>query len=87
MASKLPQINIHIHIFYADTYKYTHLREFACYTTVILAQPRVSRLRAAAAYVDHRASRADRGIRGNPGFSNANIFRRPPQIAPTLRGI
>ena len=24
------------------------------------------------------------GIRGNPGFSNANIFRRPPKIAPNL---
>ena len=33
-----------------------NLREFACHTTVILAQPRVSRLRAAAGYVLRRAS-------------------------------
>ena len=32
--------------------KQINLREFACHTTVILAQPRVSRLRAAVVYVD-----------------------------------
>ena len=34
------------------------MREFACHTTVILAQPRVSRLRAAVVYVLWRAWRA-----------------------------
>ena len=65
-----------------------NLREFACHTTVILAQPRVSRLRAAAIYVHSSGMLGQRwawlGIRGNPGFSNANIFRRPPKIAPNL---
>ena len=34
--------------------KQINLREFACHTTVILAQPRVSRLRAAVVYVAFR---------------------------------
>ena len=40
-----------------------NLREFACHTTVILAQPRGSRLRADVVYVDRRASP---GIAGHP---------------------
>ena len=51
-------------------------------TTVILAQPRVSRLRADVVYVDRRGrvwqGWAGFGIRGNPGFSNAGIFWGPP---------
>ena len=71
-----------------SVYSIYNLREFACHTTVILAQPRVSRLRADVIYVDSRGmvghAWAWLGIRGNPGFSNANIFRRPPKIAPNL---
>ena len=37
-----------------------NLREFACHTTVILAQPRVSRLRVAAKNAFHRDGRDDR---------------------------
>ena len=62
-----------------------YLREFALHTTVILAQPRVSRLRADVIYVDDLAGFgrvcqgwAGFGIRGNPGFSNAGIFWGPP---------
>ena len=64
-----------------------NLREFACYTTVILAQPRVSRLRAGVVYVAFAgpAGPAERTL--DPGFSNAGFARTPPEIAPTLRGI
>ena len=45
-------------------------------TTVILAQPRVSRLRADAVYVDRSGS-----VRGtlDPGFSSARLARGPPR--------
>ena len=43
-------------------------------TTVILAQPRVSRLRAAAGYVDHRGKP---GRIPDPAFSNAGFARAP----------
>ena len=44
-------------------------------TTVILAQPRVPRLRAAVVYVDHRQI-AGRTV--DPGFCSARFTRRPP---------
>ena len=46
------------------TYLHNCLREFALDTTVILAQPRVPRLRAAVVYVDRRRpSRASSEIK------------------------
>ena len=42
----------------------TNLREFACHTTVILAQPRVSRLRVAVSDAFHRARRKGRASAG-----------------------
>ena len=48
-------------------------------TTVILAQPRVSRLRADAVYVDRRGST---GRTVDPGFSSARLARRPPKNRP-----
>ena len=50
-------------------------------TTVILAQPRVSRLRADAVYVDRRGSP---GRTVDPGFASARFARRPPKNRPNL---
>ena len=62
-------------------------------TSVILAQPRVSRLRAAAGYVDRRGSPglagAHRGFAGripDPGLPNAGFARAPPKITATDSG-
>ena len=51
------------------------------HTTVILAQPRVSRLRAAVGYVDYCRSR---GRTLDPGFAFRTFARAPPKIAPNL---
>ena len=63
------------------------LREFACHTAVILAQPRVSRLRADAGYVD---SWGFAGLRGRSAEidteHSGEFFQGPPkslQICPT----
>ena len=70
MASKLPQITLY--------YIISHyiLREFACRTAIILAQPRVSRLRAAVVYV---LSRGCAGRIPDPGLPNAGFARAPPK--------
>ena len=57
-------------------------------TTVILAQPRVSRLRADAVYVEKRALReAPAGEFQDRGFSNVIPGAETPFFWPTERGI
>ena len=59
-----------------------NLREFALDATVILAQPRVSRLRADAVYVPNRAAS---GIRGNRCLLIGESARRGPFLEPRSR--
>ena len=58
------------------------MREFACHTNVILAQPRVPRLRADAVYVDDRRIRGQMEYRG---FTITEPGARVPQKSPKSR--
>ena len=55
-------------------------------TTVILAQPRVSWLRADAVYVDRRGCAGPPGRIPDPGLPNAGFARAPPKITATDNG-
>ena len=57
-------------------------------TTVILAQPRVPRLRADVVYVASVGLESGLNRRTlDPGFLSLRISRAPPKIAVTVRGI